>query len=100
MASPSNASIKALLDQVGNRIRIIKSTAFVIPLYYKLTGIPMITLHDLEFVTIGDAEFIKVRKWNAREKKHYYEYCSTEKIEYIVVAQDENDQLEPYLINL
>ena len=96
MASPSNASIQALLNQVGKRIRIIKSTAFVIPLYYKLSGIPMITLDDLEFVTIGDAEFIKVRKWNGHDKK----YCSTEKIEYIVVAQDEDDQLEPYLINL
>lgn len=100
MASPSNAGIQALINEVGERLRIIKSTAFVIPLYYKMTGIPMITIDDLEFVTFGESEFIKVRKFNTRNKKYYYEYCSTEKIEYIVVAGDKDDQMEPYQINL
>lgn len=100
MGTPTNAGIKALLNEVGDRVRVIKSTAFIIPMYYKLSNTPMITIDDLEFVTYGDNEFIKVRKYDKHAKKYYYEYCSTEKIEYIVVAGDSRDQLEPYTINL
>lgn len=101
MSAPTNASIQALIAEVGDRIRIIKSTSFIIPLYYRnMAGLPTITLDDLEFVTFGGVDYIKVKKWSPSKQKYYYDYCNTEKVEYITVASDSGDQLEPYQMNL
>lgn len=95
----TNAGIKSLIDEYGTRIRSIRSTAFVISLYTPLQGQPQITTDDIEFVTIGGHDCLKVRRFNPGTGKYFYEMCTTEFIEKITIMEDEKDIIDPYLLS-
>ena len=93
----TNATLKALFDAEGKKIRSIKSTCYQIALYIPLSGQPMLTLEDIELTTLGDTEVIKVRRYNPGTGKYFYEYCTTAMIEKVTVMDQESDIFDPYL---
>ena len=94
----TNSALKTLFDEHGTEVRSIRSTAFVVSLYITGTGQPMLTKDDITFETIGGTDVFKVRRYNPNNKKYFYEYCTTEFIEKIIMVGDENDTIDPYML--
>lgn len=96
----TNAALKAILDEEGAKVRYIKTTSHSFMLNQYWHGEETIKNSDIEYLTKGNVEIIKVKRWEPSSKKFYHEYYSTETIEKIIVVDNESDVLDPYLTQL
>lgn len=99
MAMMTNAVLKELLKNSGKKVRAIRSTAYTILLNRQDTRYP-VTLEDIEFVTIGGTDMMKVKMFNPRMNNYYYRYYVTEPVEIVVMTENDNDILLPDLLSM
>lgn len=95
-ASPTkfdNAALEALVKDAGKKLRAIRSTAYTILVNQPISH--PVTTDDIEFVTFGGTDLMKVRVYNNHTRSYYYKYYLTEPVEVVVVAENDNDFIEP-----